>query len=171
MDPDLARWLVLGRRLIPKGILMKRLVAFRAYLAIQAVQFVDLAFNEPGSRAYALLQEGGAVARAGTLAMGVLGTLALLDLIISDIHPNPAGRWVMRHRGTLWMLMGIGYASEMAVAVWHGYAPRLAFLYFTSGAACVVTAFLDRHYRFQERMAEGCRTRPEDAGRTGCDHG
>jgi len=145
---------------------MKRLLAFRAFLAVQSLQTVDLAFNEPASRVWALQQAGGWAAKVGLAAMTVLAFAALLDLFIGDFGPRIAdwlrnlgeryalaallaSQLLRKCRGMIWLLMAIGYASQVLVAVRYGFAPRVAGLYLTTAVACASVAWLDNHYRFE----------------------
>ena len=145
---------------------MKRLLALRAILAVQSLQTVDLAFNEPQSRVWALQQAGGIAAKVGLVAMAVLAFSALVDLFLGDFGPRIAERLrpfgeryalaallssklLRKCRGMIWLLMAIGYASQVLVAVRYGFAPRVAGLYLTTAIACASVAWLDNLYRFE----------------------
>lgn len=76
----------------------RRLVAFRVYLIVQTVQVIDLAYNEPMSRAWSLRDEGGLTAVFATILMGALTLLVTIDLLL-EIYGTRMAEYLTRAIG------------------------------------------------------------------------
>lgn len=116
----------------------------RIFMAVLILTVTLVGFYEPESLTYRMIQAGGFWAFICSIALIVLSTMAIIDVVINDILPHnytwPCG---IKWRQGLWIVIGITYAG-LAFAVSKsqigGYVIAVYLLY---AFRCIAMSFID----------------------------
>lgn len=134
-------------------------IAFRASAAVSCLSLVDNSLHYVDSMPWRMVRAGGEPARWGAWLLGAIAAIALLDVLLCDVLHVRRLAVLRRLRPLVWSAVAVGYASQSFVALWYGFFPRLALLYFAQALVCLVIAWTEMALRYDRQC-----TRQRESG-------
>lgn len=121
----------------------------RYLLSIVACTTALRSLFDPYSMSWYIVVGGGIWAQGLFMAMGVLGVLLLLDVLINESLPERYRfNCAAKHRWMLWAVLGCLYAAFSYVLIREGSDRAwAAWMYFIFASGSMAVGFWDLHYK------------------------